>query len=212
MKILYGLPSEGMGHATRSQVIIAHLLKNHDVRIVTSDRAYKFMEEHFPGKVFQIRGFHLAYNDGSVSKSKTFTSLLKSAPQDLMENFNKYQKVHKEFKPDLVISDFESFSFFFAKTHKLPLISIDNMQVINRCTMDIDIPKEEKENYLIAKNIIKVKVPNCNYYLITSFFDAPIKKKNTELVPSIVREKIIAAAKKKKKNKNHILVYQTSSS
>ena len=31
MKILYGVPSEGMGHATRSKVIITHLLKRHEV-------------------------------------------------------------------------------------------------------------------------------------------------------------------------------------
>ncbi|MCP4214775.1 MAG: UDP-glucuronosyltransferase [bacterium] len=209
MKILYGLPSEGMGHATRSKVIITHLLKNHDVRIVTSDRAYAFMKQNFPGRVFKIRGFHLAYRDGSVSKSQTVASILKSGPADLMENFHKYREVHAGFQPDLVISDFESFSFFFAKFHRLPLISIDNMQVIDRCKLDIPIPKSEKENYRIAKNIIKLKVPNCNYYLITSFFDAPNAKKNTAIVPSILREEIL---KTEPSQKDHILVYQTSAS
>ncbi|MCP4132205.1 MAG: UDP-glucuronosyltransferase [bacterium] len=209
MKILYGLPSEGMGHATRSKVIISHLVKNHDVRIITSDRAYDFMEKHFPGSVYQIRGFHLAYEDGAVSKSKTFSSLLKTVPEDLMENFHKYQQVHKEFQPHIVISDFESFTFFFAKFHKLPLISIDNMQVINRCDLEIPIPRPEKDNYHIAKNIIKMKVPNCEQYLITSFFDAPIRKKNTAIVPSILRDDILEAVPQKK---DHILVYQTSTS
>jgi len=210
MKILYGVPSEGMGHATRSKVIISHLLKNnHDVRIVTSDRAYKFLKKQFPGRVYEIAGFHLAYREGSVSKMKTFASILKNGPKDLATNFHEYRIIHKEFKADLVISDFESFTFFFAKFHKTPLISIDNMQIINRCKLDIAIPNEEKENYLLAKNIIKIKIPNCNHYLITTFFPAEIRKRATTLTPPILREKIIKA---KVSNGNHIVVYQTSTS
>ncbi len=209
MKILYGIPSEGMGHATRSKVIISHLLQNHDVRVVTSDRAFDFMERFFPDKVYQIRGFHLAYKKGSVAIGDSITGILKKAPGDFVENFHKYREIHNEFKPDMVISDFESFSFFFAKFHKLPVISIDNMQVINRCRLDIKIPLSEKDDYLIAKNIIKAKVPNCRHYIITSFFDAPVEKKNTTIVPPILRESIISA---QRESKNHILVYQTSTS
>jgi uncharacterized protein (TIGR00661 family) len=209
MKILYGLPSEGMGHATRSRVIITHLLKNHDVRIVTSDRAYSFMNERFPGRVDQIRGFHITYRDGRVSKRGTVSSILKGAPRDIAENFRKYQELHLAFRPDLVISDFESFTFVFAKLNRIPLVSIDNMQVIDRCRLDIPIAKEEKGSYRIAKNIIRAKVPGALHYLITSFFDAPCVKKNTTIVPPILRDEIIAA---KPSDGRHLLVYQTSSS
>jgi uncharacterized protein (TIGR00661 family) len=209
LKILYGLPSEGMGHATRSNVIISHLLKEHDVRIATSDRAYAFMKERFPDRVYEIKGFHLAYRDGGVSKYKTASMLLKNGPKDLIANLHKYQLVHKEFKPDLVISDFDSFTFLFAKLNKTPLISIDNIQAINRCKLDFPIPNFERKSYQIAKNIIKAKVPNADYYLITSFFKAQIKKKNTSLIPPILREKILNISCK---FGEHILVYQTSSS
>lgn len=209
LKILYGLPSEGMGHATRSNVIISHLVKHHDVRIVTSDRAYLFLKERFPEKVFEIKGFHLAYKNGKVSKYNSASMLLKNGPKDLITNFNKYWEVHKEFKPDLVISDFDSFAFFFAKFNKTPLICIDNIQVLNRCELDFAIPKSEKSNYRIAKNIVKAKVPNANYYLITSFFNAQTIKKNTSLVPPILRNKILNTHSKPGE---HILVYQTSAS
>jgi len=207
LKILYGLPSEGMGHATRSNVIISHLLEHHDVRIVTSDRAYLFLKERFPDRVYEIKGFHLAYKNGKVSKYNSASLLLKNGPKDLITNFKKYWIVHKEFKPDLVISDFDSFAFFFAKFNKTPLISIDNIQVLNRCKLDFPIPKAEKSNYRIAKNIVKAKVPNANYYLITSFFNAQTIKKNTSLVPPILRNKILT---KHSKAGEHILIYQTS--
>ena len=198
-----------MGHATRSNVIVSHLLKKHDVRIATSDRAYVFMKERFPGRVYEIKGFHLAYRNGGVSKYRTASMLLKNGPKDLIANLHKYRLVHKEFKPDLVISDFDSFTFFFAKLNKIPLISIDNIQAVNRCKLDFPIPKSERNSYQIARNIIKAKVPNADYYLITSFFKAQTKKKNTSLIPPILREKILNITGKPGE---HILVYQTSSS
>ena len=209
LKILYGLPSEGMGHATRSNVIIAHLLKNHDVRVATSDRAYSFMKERFPGRVYEIKGFHLAYKDGRVSKSSTASLLLKNGPKDLIANLHKYRLVHKEFQPDLVISDFDSFAFFFAKLNKIPLISVDNIQAVNRCKLDFPIPPSERNSYEIARNIVKAKVPNADYYLITSFFQAQTRKRNTSLVPPILREKILNTTGR---TGEHMLVYQTSSS
>ena len=209
MKILYGLPSEGMGHATRSKVIIEYLLQEHDVQVVTSDRAYSFLVQHFPNRVHEIDGFHLAYKNAVVSVSSTILMTLKNAPKNLLRNFNQYHDVVKNFNPDIVISDFESFTFFYAKLHRKPLISIDNMQIIDRAKLNIDIPSSEKANYLLAKNIIKAKVPNANQYLISTFFHPEIIKKNTTYIPPIIRTEIIQA---KTTNKQHIVVYQTSSS
>ena len=134
---------------------------------------------------------------------------LKSAPANLLHNFSKYLLIDKNFKPDVVISDFESFTNFFAKQHRIPLISIDNMQVMDRCTLDIEIPKEERNNYKVAKAIVNAKVPGGRHYYVSSFFDAEIRKANTTIVPPIVRDAIQQA---RPTRGNHILVYQTSSS
>jgi uncharacterized protein (TIGR00661 family) len=209
MKILYGVPGEGMGHATRSKVVIDYLIsKGHEVKIVASDRAYQFLDKSFPGCAIEIKGFHFAYKNAEVSKSGTFMLILKSAAKNLAFNKTQKQLLEHNFKPDLVISDFESFSFVFAKLHKLPIISIDNMQVIDRCKLDIKIAKEERTNYLLAKGIVKFKVPRCHHYFITSFFDATVKKANTTLVPPIIRKEIQEAKVVRGK---HIIMYQTSS-
>lgn len=208
MNILYGVPGEGMGHATRSKVVIDHLLKEHNVQVVSSSRAFQFLDKSFPGRVHEIKGFHLAYKNARVSKASTFALNLKNAPKNLLQNFKEYRQLHANFKPDLVISDFESFSFVFAKHHRLPLISIDNMQVIDRCEMDIVIPKEERNNYKLSKAIVKAKVPGADHYFITSFFEAAVNAKNTTLVPPIVREAIV---REKPSYGDHILMYQTSS-
>lgn len=207
MNILYGVPGEGMGHATRSKVIIEHLLKEHNVQVVSSARAFQFLNEAFPGHVHEIKGFHFAYKKAQVSKAGTFMLNLKNAPRNLYHNLHKYVQLKDNF--DLVISDFESFSFFYAKHHKLPIISVDNMQVIDRCDLDIVVPKEERTNFQLSKAIVRAKVPGCKKYFITSFFDAAIKKKDTVIVPPIVRKAIMNA---EPSVGEHILMYQTSSS
>jgi uncharacterized protein (TIGR00661 family) len=136
-------------------------------------------------------------------------NILKGASGSLYRNFQRYRELDKQFSPDLVISDFESFSFMFALHHRLPVISIDNMQIINRCGLGFQIPPEEKTNHQIAKNIIKAKVPGCRKYFITTFFYPPVKKENTVLVPPILREAIISAPRS---TGEHIVVYQTSES
>jgi uncharacterized protein (TIGR00661 family) len=210
MNILYGVPGEGMGHATRSKVVIDFLLKEgHDVHIVSSARAFQFLDKSFPGKVTEIKGFHFAYKNAEVSKTGTFLLNLKAAGKNLVHNIGKELMIGRSFHIDLVISDFESFSYFFAKLHKLPLISIDNMQVMNRCKLNVPIGKEEKSNYRLAKNIVKAKVPGCDHYFITSFFDAEIQRTNTSIVPPIIRNAIQETTVSRQ---NHILMYQTSSS
>ncbi len=208
MKILYGVPGEGMGHATRSKVIITHLLKHHDVQVLSSARAFKFLKAEFGERVHEIKGLHFAFKNAQVSKLGTFLLNLKHAPESLVHNVSQYLLINKNFTPDLVISDFESFTNFFAKAHNIPLISIDNMQVMNRCKLDVKITDVERDNYKLAKSIVKVKVPGCKQYFITSFFNAEVIKRNSIIVPPIIRNEIVNA---KVTQGQHILMYQTSS-
>lgn len=208
MNILYGIPGEGMGHATRSKVVIDHLLKSHDVRIVASSRAFSFLDSVYPGRVHEIKGFYFAFKNSRVSKSGTFLLNLKNAPKNLQHNFHSYQQIDKSFQTDLVITDFESFAYFYAKYYKIPVISIDNMQVMDRCELDIDIPKTERENARLAKAIVRSKVPSCDQYYISSFFDVSIKKKDTVVVPPIIRKEILET---KLTVGEHVIVYQTGS-
>jgi uncharacterized protein (TIGR00661 family) len=209
MNILYGVPGEGMGHATRSKVIIDFLLaQNHDVQVVSSSGAYQFLNKNFPERVHEIEGMHFAFKDSKVSKTGTVLLNVRNASKLLFQNFAEYLELKKNFKPDLVISDFETFTTLFAKKHDLPLVSIDNMQVINRCKLDIPIPVSEKNNFNISKSIVKVKVPKADHYFISSFFEATLRKEYTTLVPPIVREAIINA---QPQAGSHILMYQSSS-
>lgn len=208
MKILYGVPGEGLGHATRSKVVIGHLLaQGHDVVAVSSSRAYQMLAAAFPGRVHEIRGFHLAYNGLAVSKLRTVALTLGTAPEDLRINFSKYWELLNGFEPELIVSDFESFSYLFAKMRRLPIVSIDNMQIISRARLNVKVPGEEVGNYQLAKAIVRAKLPRSRHYFVTTFFTIPLKKKRTTLVPPIIRPEILAAAPSQGR---HILVYQSA--
>ncbi len=51
MRILYGVVGEGMGHATRSRVVLEHLLaRGHQIKVVVSGRAHGFLKSRFEGR------------------------------------------------------------------------------------------------------------------------------------------------------------------
>ena len=211
MKILYGVPGEGLGHATRSKVVIAWLLaQGHDVRVVSSARAFTLLDQTFPGRVLEIKGFHLAYKELAVSKSRTLGLTLRTAPEALQVNFRQYRQLLHGFRPEAVVSDFESFSYFYAKLHRVPVISLDNMQIISRAQLDVSVPRAEREHYDLARYVVRAKLPRARHYLITTFFTLPLRLRyaeRTTQVPGIIRPEIQAA---QPTTGDYVLVYQTA--
>ncbi len=206
MKILYGVVGEGMGHATRSRVLLDHLTKKHDVHIVVSGRARDYLAKQFEN-VHNIWGFTIQYEGNSVKKWQTVLQNLKGAVTGWPQNVKKYFELVETFSPDVVISDFESFSYLFAKNHFIPVISVDNMQIINRCTHEPSMLAGYEESFEMTKGIVKAKLPGAFHYLITTFFYPPVRKERTTLAPSILRPQILEA---KSQPGDHLLVYQTS--
>ena len=210
MRILYGVTGEGMGHATRSKVILEHLLEGgHTVEVIVSGRAHEFLTRSFPElPVHEVEGLEMVYEDNRVRKTKTAVGLLKKLT-NVADNHDVMSTIKESFSPELVISDFESLSYYFAKAGDLPIFSIDNMQVLNRCTLEVEIPEEERASFTLAKSVVKAKLPHCDHYLVTTFFFPPLRKERTSLFPPILRDAILDA-KAGASSGSHVLVYQTS--
>ena len=213
MRILYGVVGEGMGHATRSRVVLEHLLRaNHEVRVVVSGRAHRFLTERLTGyanvSIEEIHGLTLSYFGNSLDRSKSLFENLRKAPKGLKKNVKVYQRVAESgFLPELVISDFESWAALYALNHRVPVVSIDNMQIINRCRHDSDVTAGKGFDFDLARLAVKIKMPGAYHYLATSFFFPEVRKKYTTLVPPILRPEVILA---KREPGSHVLVYQTS--
>ncbi len=212
MRILYGVVGEGMGHATRSKVTCEHLVeRGHEVKIVVSGRAHGFLAKSFPD-VIEIKGLTIRYVDNRMDRDGTFARNVVAAPGLISDNVLAYYDKVVGYEPDLVITDFDSFAFLFAKRHRLPVISIDNQQIISRCKHDKAIKRGVKVDYQMTKTFVRAKLPACDHYVITTFFEPAIRKKfrdNTTLVPPILRKAIMDT---KPTVGEHVIVYQTSTS
>jgi uncharacterized protein (TIGR00661 family) len=214
MRILYGVVGEGMGHATRSKVVCEHLVeRGHEVKIVVSGRAHGFLAKTFRD-VVEIRGLTIRYVDNRMDRGGTLGRNVVAAPGMLATNVSAYMRRVASFRPHAVISDFDSFAYFFAKRHGLPVMSIDNQQLISRCKLGKFAKQGVKVDYQMTKAFVRAKLPACDHYVITTFFYPNVRpkyEKTTTLVPPILRKSILDA-KKKARAGEHVLVYQTSTS
>lgn len=206
MKILYGVVGEGMGHAMRSRVILEHLVsQSHDVEIMASGRAVDFLAKRFEG-VNRIHGLHMIYEENRVRPMKTLWSNVLTGATGLPKNIAAYFDLITSFRPEAVISDFESWTYLYGKTHRLPTLSVDNMQLINRCTLPPEVIAGHQAEFQLTKAFIKSKLPFCDEYFITTFFHPEIRKDRTRLFPPILRPEILAATRRRG---DHLLVYTT---
>jgi uncharacterized protein (TIGR00661 family) len=210
MRILYGVVGEGMGHAMRSRLVLEHLLEQgHEVEIMASGRAAEFLRKRFSEEawVHRIHGLHIIYDDNRVRRGGTLWSNVLEGTLSMPRQIAAYFELIAEFKADLVISDFESWTYLYGKTHRLPVLSIDNMQVLNRCVIEDDVVEGYRSQFELAKAFVKSKLPFCEHYLITTFFDLQVRKKDTSLFPPILRPEVLQAQRSRG---DHLLVYQTA--
>jgi uncharacterized protein (TIGR00661 family) len=211
MKILYGVVGEGMGHAVRSRVVIEHLLRRgHEVEIMASGRAANFLASRFQGTgstVRRIHGFHIVYEENRMKLAATIGSNLVAGAGGIPENISAYFELIRQFAPDAVISDFESWTYVYAKAHRLPVFSVDNMQIINRCRHPREVTAGHEIDFRLSRAFIRSKLPFCDHYIVTTFFYPQVQKARTTLVPPILRPEILAAPPSRG---DHLLVYQTA--
>jgi hypothetical protein len=95
------------------------------------------------------------------------------------------------FEPDAVISDFDSFAYLFAKRHGLPVLSIDNQQIISRCKHGKFAKEGAKVDYQMTKAFVRAKLPaatTTSSRRSSTRPSAPSSENDTTLVPPILRK------------------------
>jgi uncharacterized protein (TIGR00661 family) len=211
-RILYGVVGEGMGHAIRSRVVIDHLARTHDVQVVVSGRAHDYLKARERDRlgVNKIWGLSIVYEDNEVRNFRTLLANVRGAALGgWPRNVKAWFDLAESFRPEVVVSDFESWSYLFARSRGLPCVSVDNIQIVNRCEHPPDVVAGHEAELLLAKGIVKAKLPGCFHYLVTTFFYPRVAKPRTTLHPPVLRPEILAAVAERGE---HLLVYQTSTS
>jgi uncharacterized protein (TIGR00661 family) len=109
-----------------------------------------------------------------------------------------------EWRPQVVITDFEPLAAVYARSSRTPLIAVDNINMIDRCRHDAEIIGAQREDYRLARTVTNHMVGGASEYVVTTFFRPPIARPRTTLVPPIVRPEIEAAVSERG---DHLLVY-----
>jgi uncharacterized protein (TIGR00661 family) len=206
MRILYGVNGEGMGHATRSRVVIDSLLADHDVRVVASGAAFAYLSDCLP-RVDEVFGPTFAMEEGEIHRWATVVQNVRNARRGVPDTVHNWVRVvDKTWRPEVVVTDFEPLAGIYARSTRTPMIAVDNINMLDRCRHDAEIIGKERDDFLVARAVTRSMVPGALEYVITTFFRPPIARGGTTLVPPIVRPEIESAIIERG---DHLVVYSS---
>jgi uncharacterized protein (TIGR00661 family) len=204
VRILYGVEGDGMGHAIRSSVVIAHLSRHHRVDVVASRRAHGYLAARFPN-VRRIWGMEHAYGPGRIRRARTLLKAAAGLVSGGVTNLGRMFRTLARERYDLVISDFETFSHLVGCLSGIPVITLDNIQALSRFRRT-DASSTTVE-HRVADAFVRLTAPFAWRYLVTTFFRAPLGDPRAIRVPPVLRPDILDA---EPEPGSHLLVYQTA--
>lgn len=204
-RIIYGVAGEGFGHSSRSHLIGQRLIEaGHDVMFVGSQKSLLYLKQYFGERVREIFGLSFVFQDGRIDKSETLKRNLLKLPQANRQNDELFKKQFEPFDPELIISDFEPFSAWWAWRNGVPFVSIDHEHVLTLCKLE-----HRTENWfarLTAETVTKCHYVGAASYVVINFFEAPLRIDSAVLAPPVVR---LLIEQLTPTNGDHILLYST---
>ena len=186
-RIAYGVMGYGRGHAMRSTALLRKLQADYRIKVYAGPDAYAVMKDEFDCEL--IPCIHYRYGDkGSIDPIKTVLENVRPTADLLFggAGTRAIAKSWQRFKPDIVISDSESWSHRMAKAYGIPRISIDHVGVMAYCApsfpnSDLLNAQRDRFGYLAMMG-----VPD--FAIVSSFYPAPTRYDNVRVVGPILRE------------------------
>jgi len=205
-KIIYGVAGEGFGHSSRSHLIGQKLIDaGHDVMFVGSRKSLVYLKQYFGERVKEIFGLGFAYVDGRIDKSETLKRNLLNLPEGNKQNDELFKKYFEPFGPELVISDFEPFSAWWAWRNRVPFISIDHEHMLTLC--ELEHPEKSWFSRLTSSVVTKCHYVGAAAYIVVNFVRAGLRIDSVILAPPIVRPAVRGLAGRQDE---HMLLYSTT--
>jgi len=203
-RILYGVSGEGSGHSSRAREVASWLIEDgHQVKMVSYDRGYRNLADDFD--VFETEGLHIASVDNRVSMVKTITDNISRLSKGAAKLRELRHVGFKDYRPHVVLTDFEPMTAYLARHYELPLVSIDNQHRLRH--MRHPCPEHLKNDARTTRAVIKLMVPEPDVYLVTTFWFGEVSNERTFLFPPILRRSVQAL---QPRDDGHLLVYFTS--
>lgn len=185
-RILYAVSGDGYGHATRAHSVAAALLaRGHEVRFLTSLKSNEYLKSVFPGLVDEVFGLCISYNQGRAESVRTIIENIRKGVSQWNQFTSTIRRVFRQFRPQLVVTDFEPFTAFYARRFDVPFVSLDNQHLLTHCS--VDRPLGFSRDLFNAYMTIRLYYGGARRYLIPTFIRAPIRYHPTTLVDPILR-------------------------
>ena len=204
-KILFGVAGEGFGHSSRSELLGQRLIDaGHEVIFAASQKSLEYLDRSFPGKVYPVFGLCIVYTKGGVCPVQTVLTNFMNLGKGMLIN-RKLFKMAKEFKPDIVISDFEPFSAWWATFKGIPCVSVNHEHILTKCNYE-----HKWARFLerwMARTVTRGYHTFAKAYVVLNFFKVPTKCKKTIVVPPVVRDAVLQF--EPNNSGDHIIVYST---
>ena len=190
MDVLYGVCGEGMGHATRSDVIARGLQRaGHRIQFACSEgRALEYLRSRWPDVVC-VPGFRLVVEDNRVLPTPT---LLHNLARQLGSPLDHVASGLQVRLPDVVLCDFDAWTARYAKLVGRPLVAIDNIHFLTRCSHPQAWIEAHKDAAAAAMITAQSTVPEASFYIVLSFTRlAGVRQPLTALHLPVVRESVL---------------------
>ena len=201
-RILYAVCGVGLGHAGRSKTIINELKKKHTVKIVSHEEGLELLKKNF-NDIESIEWFRFVFKENKVDKYRTIIENTPKALKVFSNNFRKLGKIIREFRPDIIISDFEFNALHIGRMFNIPVILISNMHVMQYHKVELSVI-DKASVMLFEENMLRA-FSGAEYYFILTLLDVKDpSRKNFLFFPPIVRSEFINV---KIEDNDYFLVY-----
>ncbi len=202
-RIIYAVAGEGFGHSSRAHLVGQRFLDaGHDVMFVASHKALRYLRPIYAERVKEIFGLSFSYRRGRIDAPRTFLYNLLESMRSHSGNRRLFKEVYEPFDPDLVVTDFEPFTGWWAWRHRVPFISLDNEHVLTLCRLQH--PWRHIVSRSSATAVTRCVGVRAARYVVPNFFRAPLKTNRAVLAPPIVRPVVTEL---KTSDAGHVVVY-----
>lgn len=202
-RIIYALSGQGRGHTSRVIAVSDALRqRGHEILFCCGGTAREILESQGEA-VLPVPPLRQVMEGNEVRVAETMRCNFHEVI-NLPETVGQLADAFRDYRADLLITDFEAFSPKAARRIGLPTLSFNHQQIVTET--QYELPARYWFNAALTAFAIRLIAPSApEHVLITSFFFPPVKDPaRTTLVPPIIRPAVQALTPSRGE---HVLVY-----
>jgi len=193
VRILYGIFGYGRGHATRAMAVLPELRRRHDVVIVAGGDAFDALSPHHP--VERIPTLRYEYGQGGRrSLSRTLGENLRHVGDIVLggQAMRKLERVARDLRPDVVISDADPWTHTLAARRRIPRISFDHFGILAYCRP----PIAWSDRIRSMRDVLAYRglMGRPDRVIVSSFYDGGVREPRVRFVGPLLREEVLTSA------------------